>query len=170
MSNESTESGKGINRREFFSYLTVGWVAFAASVTGLASLVFRFLYPNVVFEPAMDFLAGRPENYDDGVDERWKNNYGVWIYKNDGKMVALSVVCTHLGCVPTWLPSEKKYKCPCHGSGFYSNGVNFEGPAPRPLERYKIIYDAAGNIVVDKTKVFRQEKGEWSNPDSFVVV
>lgn len=166
----SLEQGKSINRREFFSYLSVGWITFTASMTGLASLVLRFLYPNVVFEPAMDFVAGRPEQYDNGVDERWKNNYGVWIYKNDGKMVALSVVCTHLGCVPTWLAAERKYKCPCHGTGFYANGINFEGPAPRPLERYKIYYDSTGNIVIDKTKVFRQEKGEWTHPDSFITV
>jgi cytochrome b6-f complex iron-sulfur subunit len=68
----------------------------------------------------MDFVAGKADSYDDGVDERWKNTFGVWIYKNDGKMVALSVVCTHLGCVPTWLSSERKYKCPCHGTGFYA--------------------------------------------------
>ena len=36
---------------------------------------------------------------------------------------------------PNWLDGEQKFKCPCHGSGFYMTGVNFEGPAPRPLER-----------------------------------
>jgi cytochrome b6-f complex iron-sulfur subunit len=92
------------------------------------------------------------------------------MYKNEGKIVALSVVCTHLGCVPAWLASERKYKCPCHGSGFYASGINFEGPAPRPLERYKVYTDTLGNIVVDKTKVYRYEKGEWNHPDSYVVV
>jgi len=159
-----------LNRREFFSYLAVGWITFAAAATGLVSLIFRFFYPNVVFEPAMDFVAGTPDQYDSGVDERWKNLYGVWIYKNDGKIVALSVICTHLGCVPAWLAAESKYKCPCHGSGFYANGINFEGPAPRPLERFKIFMDPSGNIVVDKTKMFKQEKGEWTHPDSFVAV
>jgi len=163
MSNRTT-----INRREFFSFLSVGWITFAAATGGMLSLVFRFLYPNVVFEPAMDFVAGAPADFDDGVDERWKNVFGVWIYKNEGKVVALSNICTHLGCVPTWLPAERKFKCPCHGSGYYPNGINFEGPAPRPLERYKVTLDAAGQIIVDKTKIFRYEKGEWTHPDSFV--
>ena len=39
-------------------------------------------------------------------------------------------VCTHLGCTPNWLEAEQKFKCPCHGSGFYKDGINFEGPAP----------------------------------------
>lgn len=163
-------SGKNINRREFFSYLSVAWIMFAAATGGLLSLIFRYLYPNVVFEPAMDFIAGTPSAFDDGVDERWKNVYGVWIYKNEGRVVALSNICTHLGCVPTWLPAERIFKCPCHGSGYYANGINFEGPAPRPLERYKVSLNPTGEIIVDKTKVFRYEKGEWTHPDSFVTV
>ena len=55
-------------------------------------------------------------------------------------------------------------------SGYYMNGVNFEGPAPRPLERYKIYLKPDGKIAIDKTKVFRHEKGEWDNPDSFIQV
>lgn len=166
----SEESKTSLNRREFFSYLTVGWVAFTASVAGFLGLAFRFSFPNVNFEPEMDFLAGAPQDYDQGVDERWKKKYGVWMVKMEGQLFALSNICTHLGCIPNWLPAEKKFKCPCHGSGFYQSGINFEGPAPRPLERYKIALNAEGIIKVDKTKVFRQEKGQWENSDSFLKV
>ncbi|PIP92989.1 MAG: Rieske (2Fe-2S) protein [Bdellovibrio sp. CG12_big_fil_rev_8_21_14_0_65_39_13] len=159
-----------LNRREFFSFLSVAWIAFTAAVGGLLSLAFRFSYPNVNFEPEMEFLAGRTDEYPPGVDERWKNQFGVWMVKMEGRLFALSNICTHLGCIPTWLPAEIKFKCPCHGSGYYMNGVNFEGPAPRPLERYKITLTAEGKIKVDKTKVFRQEKGEWDNPDSYLTV
>ena len=137
---------------------------------GLLSLCLRFFYPNVNFEPKMDFVAGMPGDYEDGVDERWKNRFGVWIYKSEGKLVAISNICTHLGCIPNWLPNELKFKCPCHGSGFYPNGVNFEGPAPRPLERYKILINTEGKVVVDKTKIYRHEKGEWNHPESFIEV
>jgi cytochrome b6-f complex iron-sulfur subunit len=68
------------------------------------------------------------------------------------------------------MANEGKYKCPCHGSGFYKNGINFEGPAPRPLERFKIYLGDDGEIVVDKTKKYQQEKGEWSDTESFVAV
>jgi cytochrome b6-f complex iron-sulfur subunit len=165
-----SEVRKHLNRREFFSALTVGWAAFAAASAGLLSLAFRFSYPNVNFEPEMDFVAGLPEDYEEGVDERWKNGFGVWMVKQEGKLVAFSNICTHLGCIPNWQPTDLKFKCPCHGSGFYMNGINFEGPAPRPLERYKISLNTEGKIVVDKTKVYRYEKGQWDHPDSFLEV
>ena len=159
-----------LNRREFFSYLSVAWVTFSAACAGLLSLVLRFFYPNVNFEPEMEFVAGRPEDFEEGVDERFKNGFGVWIVKSEGKLVALSNICTHLGCIPNWLPAEFKFKCPCHGSGYYASGINFEGPAPRPLERYKIGLNAEGTIVVDKTKIYRYEKGQWDHPNSFIKV
>lgn len=166
----SEEIRQKLNRREFFGYLGLGWITFTASVAGLLGLVFRFTFPNVNFEPAMDFIAGFPEDYDTGVDERWKNGFGVWIVKHEGQLFALSNICTHLGCIPNWLPGELKFKCPCHGSGFYINGINFEGPAPRPLERFAITKNALGQIVVDKTRIFRKEKGQWSHPDSYIAV
>jgi len=166
----SEETQTSINRREFFSYLTVGWVAFTAAVAGLLGLTFRFTFPNVNFEPEMDFLAGDPADYEEGVDERWKKGYGVWIIKLEGRLAALSNICTHLGCIPNWLAGERKFKCPCHGSGFYENGINFEGPAPRPLERFKISMTPEGLIKVDKTKVYRYEKGQWDNPESYLNV
>lgn len=165
-----SEARQSLNRREFFSYLSVAWIAFGAACAGMASLAFRFSYPNVNFEPEMEFIAGTPDIFEEGVDERYKKGFGVWMVKMEGKLFALSNICTHLGCIPNWLPAELKFKCPCHGSGYYMNGVNFEGPAPRPLERYKIALNAEGKIIVDKTKVFRQEKGQWDNPNSYLTV
>ncbi len=83
---------------------------------------------------------------------------------------ALSTTCTHLGCTPNWLEREQKFKCPCHGSGYFISGVNFEGPAPRPLERWALSVGDDGQLVVDKSRSFHAERGEWSNPDSFIKV
>ena len=89
--------------------------------------------------------------------------------RTEETVYALIAVCTHLGCTPNWLPTQNKFKCPCHGSGYYKSGVNFEGPTPRPLERAKIFLDPSdGQIVVDKSVQFHQERGEWVNPDSFI--
>jgi cytochrome b6-f complex iron-sulfur subunit len=77
-------------------------------------------------------------------------------------------VCTHLGCTPNWLEGEQKFKCPCHGSGFYKDGINFEGPAPRPLERFAIRVSDDGQLEVDRSRKFQQELGQWEDPLSFV--
>ncbi|MBI5150437.1 MAG: ubiquinol-cytochrome c reductase iron-sulfur subunit [Candidatus Omnitrophica bacterium] len=160
-----------LDRRSFIKWLAIGWTAFAAVVAGYGSLLLRYLFPNVLFEPKQSFRAGNPDEYEVGkVSERFKDQYGTWIVRDLEKIYALSTFCTHLGCTPNWLESEAKFKCPCHGSGFYKTGINFEGPAPRPLERFKIILDDEGQIVVDKTKKFQQEKGEWNDPESYITV
>jgi cytochrome b6-f complex iron-sulfur subunit len=173
---ESILDGSGLagvreetDRRGFISWLAIGWIAFAAGFGALGSIAIRFLFPNVLFEPPSSFKAGFPSEFTVGVvDERFKSKYGVWIVRDDSSIYALSTVCTHLGCTPNWLGAEQKFKCPCHGSGFYITGINFEGPAPRPLERHKVFLAEDGQIVVDKNFKYQFEKGQWSNPDSFV--
>jgi len=165
------DSGDQITRRSFFSWLSIGWLAFIAATGGFFTMMLRFFFPNVLFEPVQTFRAGFPEDYTIGeVDLRWKDKYGVWIVRDDEGIYALSTTCTHLGCTPNWLISEQKFKCPCHGSGFFKTGINFEGPAPRPLERFKIILADDGQIIVDKTKKFQQEKGQWGDPEAFMKV
>ena len=88
-------------------------------------------------------------------------------YNGQQQIFALRTVCTHLGCTPNWLEAEQKFKCPCHGSGFYKDGINFEGPAPRPLERYAIRSADDGQLEVDKSSTFQEEMGQWNDPASF---
>ena len=115
-----------MDRRRFLSWVGLAWVSFAAATTGALSIVARFLFPNVLFEPPTTFKAGYPSDYEIGVvDERWKEKFGVWIVKVAEGIYALSTTCTHLGCTPNWLSQENKFKCPCHGSGYRLSGVNF---------------------------------------------
>ncbi|MDB4859460.1 Rieske 2Fe-2S domain-containing protein [Candidatus Marinimicrobia bacterium] len=160
-----------IDRKSFLTTLSVAWVAFAAATGGFLTVLIRFLFPNVLFEPPQSFKIGFPEDFEPGrVDLRFKKEYNVWIVRDDEKITALSTVCTHLGCTPNWQETERKFKCPCHGSGFRATGINFEGPAPRPLERFKIALANDGQIMVDKTKMFKYEKGEWNREESFLKV
>jgi len=162
-------------RRSFLSWMTVAWAAFAASIAATLTATARFMFPNVLFEPPATFKAGLPSEIQVGqVDERFKQRFGVWLVKDIDPVTgalgvfALSTVCTHLGCTPNWLEAEQKYKCPCHGSGYYKNGINFEGPTPRPLERFAISLADDGQILVDKNRKFQYEKKEWANPQSFL--
>lgn len=160
----------GIQRRGFLSWLGLGWIAFAAMNGAALTSLLRFLIPNVLFEPPSSFRAGRPEEFAPGVvDERFKDAFGVWVVRLGDSIFALSTVCTHLGCTPSWLATDEKFKCPCHGSGFYMDGLNFEGPAPRPLERYKIFLNADGFVVIDKSRKFLSEK-DWTNPDALIQI
>jgi cytochrome b6-f complex iron-sulfur subunit len=162
---------ESVSRRGFLKWTTVGWVAFSAACTSGLVASTRFLFPNVLFEPPQSFKVGFPSEYTVGeVDTRWKDAYGVWIVRNSEGFYALIAVCTHLGCSPNWLAAENKFKCPCHGSGFYKTGVNFEGPAPRPLERARIVLSDDGQILVDKSVKFQAEKGEWTKEESFLKV
>jgi len=157
-------------RRTFMKMaLPVGWVAFSAACASSLVATARFLFPNVLFEPPQAFKAGFPGEYNVGeVDTRWKDAFGVWIVREAEGFYALIAVCTHLGCSPNWLAAENKFKCPCHGSGFYRSGINFEGPAPRPLERARIVLADDGQILVDKSVKFQEEKGEWAKTESFL--
>jgi cytochrome b6-f complex iron-sulfur subunit len=167
----NSDSGKDLNRKGFLSWLSLGWLAFAGATGGFFTLMIRFMFPNVLFEPPQSFKIGYPDDFTIGkVDTRFKKKYAVWVVRNDEGIYALSTMCTHLGCTPNWLPVESKFKCPCHGSGFRMTGIHFEGPAPRPLERFKVSLANDGQILVDKTKSFKWEKGEWENPESFLKV
>ena len=158
-------------RRSFLTTGFVGWTAFAAGIAGFFGTVIRLFAPNVLYEPEQMFRVGSASEYGVGeVSVRWKTKYGIWIVRLEDRIIALSTTCTHLGCTPNWLASEKKFKCPCHGSAFRMGGVNFEGPAPRPLERFKIYLDDEGIMIVDKTTTFRDERGQWDDPASFVAV
>ena len=91
--------------------------------------------------------------------EKFKKEFRVWIVREEGGIYAVFAKCTHLGCTPRWLAAEKKFKCPCHGSGFFKTGLNFEGPAPRPLDRFLIKLSEDGQLVVDKSKAFYMKPG-----------
>jgi cytochrome b6-f complex iron-sulfur subunit len=165
-------SPEGTTRREHLGWLALAWFAFAGGAGALGLTLARFMFPRVLFEPPQSFKAGYPSDYAVGeVDERWKEKFQIWLVRGSESMYALITICTHLGCIPNWLPAQNKFKGPCHGSGYYRSGVNFEGPTPRPLERASIaISPDDGQIFIDKTRKFLYEKGQWSDPASFIKV
>jgi cytochrome b6-f complex iron-sulfur subunit len=158
------------------AWMGLAWGAFSAASAAALAATGRFMFPNVLNEPPQQFKAGFPNEYGMGVDERWKDKFGVWIVRiadedvepHGSGFYVLITVCTHLGCTPNYLSAENKFKCPCHGSGYRLTGVNFEGPAPRPLERARIVLADDGQILVDKSKHFQFELGQWTDPEAFL--
>ena len=122
----------------------------------------RFFFPRALYEPKTRFRIGYPSDFGFGVDTKFQNQYRIWVVRNTEGIFVISAICTHLGCTPDWKPSENKFKCPCHGSGYDPEGINFEGPAPRPMDRAHVELDPEGQIVVDLSHVYRWPKGEPS--------
>lgn len=147
------------------------WASVAGFLTTCFLMFVRFFLPRSITEPSSTFKIGFPGDYALGVDTKWQQQYRVWVDKTSDRLFVIYARCTHLGCTPDWKSSENKFKCPCHGSGYDSEGINFEGPAPRPMDRAHVELDAEGQIVVDISRLFQKPKGEvghFDEPGAFI--
>ena len=133
----------------------------------------RFFFPRTLFEPKTIFKIGYPSDFGFGVDTKFQKQYRIWVVRTADRLFVIYARCTHLGCTPDWKASENKFKCPCHGSGYDSEGINFEGPAPRPMDRARVELDAEGQIVVDTSRLYQWPKGQpshFDDPGAFLSV
>jgi cytochrome b6-f complex iron-sulfur subunit len=148
------------------------WTALTGYL-GVNFLMFlRFFFPRALFEPSTISTIGYPADFALGVDERFLNSTRVWVIRQPDRIFAVYARCTHLGCTPEWKLSENKFKCPCHGSGYDPEGVNFEGPAPRPLDRAHIEIDPTGQILINTARLYINDPNagvnQFNNPGAFI--
>ncbi len=149
------------------------WISIGGFLATCFLMFLRFFLPRTLFEPSTVFRIGYPSDFGFGVDTKFQQDYRVWVVRNAERLFVIYARCTHLGCTPDWKPSENKFKCPCHGSGYTSEGINFEGPAPRPMDRAHVEIDPSGQIVVDTSHLYQWPKGETSHfndPGAFLQV
>ena len=147
------------------------WASVAGFLTTCFLMFVRFFLPRAIFEPSSTFKIGFPGDYALGVDTKYQQQYRIWVDKTSDRLFVVYARCTHLGCTPDWKASENKFKCPCHGSGYDSEAINFEGPAPRPMDRAEVKLDAEGQIVVNVAKLYKWPKGdrnEFNDPGAFI--
>ena len=147
------------------------WATVFGSLATFFLMFVRFFLPRAIFEPSSVFRIGPPGDYALGVDTKWQQQYRIWVTKTSDRLFVIYARCTHLGCTPDWKASENKFKCPCHGSGYDSEGINFEGPAPRPMDRAHVELDAEGQVLVDVGKLYEWPKGEpghFNDPGAFI--
>ena len=142
---------------------------------GVNFLMFlRFFFPRALYEPNTIFTVGYPADFNLGIDQRFLMTNRCWVVREPDRIFVIYAKCTHLGCTPEWKPTENKFKCPCHGSGYDSEGVNFEGPAPRPMDRAFIQLDPTGKIVVDTSRLYvndpRAGVNHFNDPGAFLNV
>jgi cytochrome b6-f complex iron-sulfur subunit len=129
-----------LTRRGFLSrlWLVLGGVALAET----AWIVLSFLRPrkrkagddrerNVV-------VAGPMERFEPDSVTAFRKGKFYLVRLDDGRFLALSPKCTHLGCTVPWDPDERRFACPCHASSFDIHGNVLSPPAPRALDRFPV--------------------------------
>jgi cytochrome b6-f complex iron-sulfur subunit len=140
---------KEMNRREFLTYAWGAALGLLVLESGVAT--FFFMYPRFragefggVFyvgpESSLPASDAVPVPYTDGK---------FWLVTTEAQEPrALYMVCTHLGCLYKWAPSNFRFECPCHGSKFSHDGYYIEGPAPRSLDMFEITVEN-GEVAVN---------------------
>lgn len=139
-------------RREFVG-LVIGTVG-ACYVAALGYPVYRYLaspveragseaaVSEVTLPDAQKLPAGSALMFKFGA------NPALLIHHTDGRWVAFSAVCTHLGCTVEFQPAQNRIHCACHG-GIYDpySGANVSGPPPKPLPAYPVKLVEKGIVV-----------------------
>jgi len=139
------------SRRDFLNRLInflIGiWATIVAFLGGYAGI--RYVWPtaktagptggNKVSFPISELPEG-------GIKKILINGKPVGVIRSGGKLYALSLICTHLGCIVSWHPEVKRLICPCHGGTYDLTGAVLAGPPPRPLRSYEV--KLVGNMVV----------------------
>ena len=136
------------DRRAFFTKIGLGSLGIAAA--GTIAFSYEYLSPNVLYEPSPIVNVGKVESF--AVNSVTMDvNSGIYLVRTDEGYFALSMVCTHLGCLTTWNQDLGIIACPCHGSKFKRTGQKIEGPAPKPLPWLRIWVSDDGDVMVDRS-------------------
>ena len=159
-----TDSGmqfRNVSRREFLNYVWAGSLAIFMAASGGAMLAFampRFkegefggTYTVGTVAEKLPVPDSPQVNYPDL--KFWLVNVGPKEAAKGGGiegLVALYKVCVHLGCLYAWVDSTVRFECTCHGSKYQADGTYIEGPAPRDLDRFRVVItDGQGNLVTE---------------------
>jgi cytochrome b6-f complex iron-sulfur subunit len=168
---DESAKGGGVNlsRRRLISRVGIG--ATLLAMGGQAYAVLRSLVPNVLYEDPKRFKVGTLDQFGEGA--RFIEDKRVFIFREKNTLHCISATCTHLGCTVKMqrlnqskrvnaggreIDEQVEFACPCHGSKYYGDGTNYSGPAPRPLDHYKLeVAPEDGQLVVDTSEIVNQD-------------
>ena len=161
--------GVNLSRRKLIRRVGIG--ATLLAMGGQAYAVLRSLVPNVLYEDAKRFKVGTLDQFGEGA--RFIEDKRVFIFREKNTLHCISATCTHLGCTVKMqrlnqpkrvsaggreIEEQVEFACPCHGSKYYGDGTNYSGPAPRPLDHYKLeVAPEDGQLVVDTSETVNQD-------------
>ena len=138
---------KKLERRDFLG--KSGLLAAGAAVFGSLLGMMKMPMPRVTPEASSRFRIGKPDDFAPGTEKILKDR-NLLIRSSEQGIGAISLVCTHLGCVVA--RGESDFHCPCHGSRFDNDGDVTKGPAPRALMWFEITMAADGSLLVDSKR------------------
>lgn len=149
MNNGSTNGASRLDpepmpRRDFLGLASIG-SALAALAFATIGMI-RLPKAAVLSSPSKKFRVDLPESLAPG-QAYVPPGRSVALFRDAGGVYAVSLVCTHLGCIVK--SQADGFECPCHGSRFQSDGSVTKGPAPKPLPWHKVSA-AGGGFVVDE--------------------
>lgn len=146
----------------------LGLAALCLTAAGTLVKNIRFLIPGAAAENKNAFNAGASRDFALGaVDGRWKDSRGVWLVRTFEGLYSISAV-TEKGASVEWDSNQQVFRDALLGTTFYKSGVYFSGPKQKSLTRTAIRTSPEGFVFVDPTKKFRQDRGEWVRPGSFL--
>jgi cytochrome b6-f complex iron-sulfur subunit len=142
---------------------------------GVNFLMFlRFFFPRALYEPNTIVNIGFPSSFQLGVNQQFLQSNRIWVVVEPGRLFVIFARCTHLGCTPDWLQQQDMFHCPCHGSEYDPEGINFAGPAPRPMDRCLVVLLPNGTIQVDTSHLFVQDSragvNHFDDPGAYVTI
>jgi cytochrome b6-f complex iron-sulfur subunit len=140
-----------LRRRRVFA---VGCFGIGAATVGFLAATFRFLVPNVLYEPSRRFDIGPPAEFPSG-SVTFLPDRRLYVFNSADGFFAISSVCTHLGCNVKHV--GQGFECPCHGSRFDENGRVVQGPAPQPLAWYALSLSPRQQLIVDQDQTVGPE-------------
>ena len=156
-------------RRNFLK--TLGISAVLIALAGQIYAMLRSLFPNVLYEPPQKFKVGALDKFTDG--GTFLEQDRLFVFRQQNTFHAISASCTHLGCTVKMvklnqpkkvsvggreIEEQVEFHCPCHGSKYYGDGTNYDGPAPRPLDYFKLeVSPDDAQLIVDKSNKVSQD-------------
>jgi menaquinol-cytochrome c reductase iron-sulfur subunit len=155
---QNTDNREKNFRRDFLKKVS------AAAVVGALGaqswFVAKSMLTPVTQQSSHRWKIGQPEQFGQGVT--FVEQAKTFIVREDDSLIALSAVCTHLGCTLKKVekPGESaetkpgvEFHCPCHNSKFTVSGQHFAGPAEKPLQHFRLMLSPDdGQLVVDHSQ------------------
>lgn len=141
-----------ISRRDFLGIATFSIGGLISAIIGIPAIGY-IIGPALGAKKEQNWIPlgavskveiGKPTLFKTKVEKRagWivnEQELTFYVFTENGRdFIAMSNVCTHLGCRVRWVADEEKFFCPCHNAAFAKNGDVVSGPPPRPLDRFEV--------------------------------